>query len=272
MSFKDILVIADDAKSAPVRLDVAASLAAGHKAHMVALHVNERPFTPAGFGVSPSTLIDWQESIMRQHAEATQKVVAEAERRNGCDYEWRSVEGDAVSTTLLHSRYADLVVASQGRAADEGYDDYLTEQLIMGSGRPTLIVPSYGKFPTVGEHVLIAWNRTREAARAVHDALPVLTRARSVRIMEVNPDRDDTHVAGADIALHLARHGVQAETGSTTAKDIDIGDVLLSRAADLGADLLVMGAYGHSRLREYTLGGVTLHVLRHMTIPVLMSH
>ncbi len=272
MSYKDILVIADDAKSAPVRLDVAAALAATHKAHLVALHVRERPYTPAELGVVPATLRDWQESVMREHADAAKKIVDAAERRNGCSYEWRSFEGDAIATTLLHSRYADLVITSQGRAEDEGYDDYLTEELLMGSGRPTLIVPSYGKFPTVGERVLVAWNRTRESARAVHDAMPFLTRAKSVRIMEVNPDRGDKHIAGADIALHLARHGVQAETGSTSAEDIDTGDVLLSRAADLGADLLVMGAYGHSRLREYTFSGVTLHLLRHMTIPVLMSH
>ena len=272
MSLKDILVIADDAKSAPVRLDVAAALAATHDAHVVALHVRERPYTPAGIGVVPATLADWQESIMRQHADASKKLVDEAGRRNGCSYEWRSVDGDAVSKTLLHSRYADLVVTSQGRAEDEGYEDYLTEELLMGSGRPTLVVPSYGKFPTVGERVLVAWNRTREAARAVHDALPILTRAKSVRIMEVNPDRGDTHVAGADIALHLARHGVKAETGATSAEDIDTGDVILSRAADLGSDLLVMGAYGHSRLREYAFSGVTLHLMRHMTIPVLMSH
>lgn len=272
MSLKDILVIADDAKSAPVRLDVAAILAAAQNAHIVALHVRERPYTPAGFGVVPSTLVAWQDSVMREREEKAANAVAEAERRNGCSYEWCSVEGDTIAVTLLHSRYADLVVASQGRAEDEAYEDYLTEELIMGSGRPILVVPSYGRFPTVGERALVAWNRSREAARAVHDALPIVTRAQSLRIMEVNPAPDDPHLAGADIALHLARHGVKAEAGSTTAEDIDVGDVLLSRAADLGADLLVMGAYGHSRLREYTLGGATRHILQHMTIPVLMSH
>lgn len=273
MSLKDILVIADDAKSAPVRLDVAASLAAAHDAHIVALHVRERPYTPAGFGVMPSTLIAWQESVMREREEKAANAVAEAERRNGCPYEWRSVEGETVATALLHSRYADIVVSSQGRAENEAYEDYLTEELIMGSGRPILVVPSYGRFPTVGEQALVAWNRSREAARAVHDTFPILTRARAVRIMEVNPDPADApHVAGADIALHLARHGAKAEAGSITAEDIDVGDILLSRAADLGVDLLVLGAYGHSRLHEYTLGGVTLHILRHMTVPVLMSH
>lgn len=272
MSYSDILVIADDAKSLPARLDVAAALAATHKAHLTALHVRQAPYTPSDIGGPfPAALIEWQESLMRQHVDTAKQAVVAAQRRNDCEYEWRVTDGDLFSDTLLHSRYADLIVAGQGHADDERYND-VAEELLMGSGRPVLVVPSYGKFPTVGERVLIAWNRTREAARAVHDALPILTRAKSVRIMEVNPERGDSHVAGADIALHLARHGVKAEAGSTVADDVKTGEVLLSRAADLGADLLVMGAYGHSRLREYAFSGVTLNVLRHMTIPTLMSH
>jgi nucleotide-binding universal stress UspA family protein len=107
----------------------------------------------------------------------------------------------------------------------------------------------------------------------VHDALPLLTRAKSVTIMEVNPRPGDApHVPGADIARHLARHGVKAEASSIAGADIDVGDMILSRLSDLGADLLVMGAYGHSRLREFAFGGATRHLLGHMTVPVLMSH
>lgn len=272
MSYKDILVIADDAKSLPVRLDVAAALAAAHKAHVAALHVRQSPLMPSDVGGPfAAPLIEWQESVVRQHAETAKRAVEAAQRRNDCEYEWRATSGDLISDSLLHGRYADLIVVGQGYADDERYNT-VAEELLMGSGRPVLLVPSYGKFPTIGERVLIAWNRTREAARAVHDALPLLTQAKAVRIMEVNPDRDASHLAGADLALHLARHGVKAEAGSTSAEDIRTGDVLLSRAADLGADLLIMGAYGHSRFREYAFSGTTLHVLRHMTIPTLMSH
>src|SRR5262249_44560338 len=123
---------------------------------------------------------------------------------------------------------------------------------------------------TVGERVLVAWAHSREATRAVHDALPLLKLAKSVTVMEVNPEPD--HLGGADIALHLTRHGVKAEVASTTSGDINNGDAILSRAADLTADLLVMGGYGHSRLREFAFGGVTRHILEHMTLPVLMSH
>jgi nucleotide-binding universal stress UspA family protein len=136
-----------------------------------------------------------------------------------------------------------------------------------------LIVPRYGVFGTVGERVLIAWNGSREATRAAHDALPLLKRATKVTVLSIDPDHDSQRrVPSADITLHLARHGVAAEADSTVALDIAVGDVLLSRAADLGADLIVMGGYGHSRVREMVLGGATRHLLQHMTVPVLMSH
>ncbi len=273
MPYKDILVIADAEKTAPVRLDVAATVAAAQQAHLVALHVMEKPYTPAAVAVGfPSALIEWQEGWMKERADNAKKAVEDAKRRNGIDFEWRAVRGETTTAAMLNSRYSDLVVVSQNDEEHGTSAEDLPESLIMGSGRPTLIVPCYGKFPTVGKRVLVAWSRTRESTRAVHDAMPFLTAADSVTVMEVNPKSDDPHIAGADIALHLARHGVKAEVASITAEDIDVSDIILSRAADLGIDLIVTGAYGHSRLREYTLGGVTLQLLRHMTVPVLMSH
>jgi nucleotide-binding universal stress UspA family protein len=119
----------------------------------------------------------------------------------------------------------------------------------------------------------VAWNAGREASRAVNDALPLLTRAKVVRILAINPDRTGEHgeEVGADVALHLARHGVNADV-SVVGSDIGDADMLLSQVSDFGADLIVMGAYGHSRARELILGGMTRHVLHHMTVPVFMSH
>jgi nucleotide-binding universal stress UspA family protein len=138
-----------------------------------------------------------------------------------------------------------------------------------------LVVPYAGRFERIGERVLVAWNASREAARAVSDSLPLLSRAKSVTVMAVNPKSGpNAHgdVPGADIALFLARHGIKTEATQVFADDVDIGDMLLSRAADLGTDLLVMGAYGRSRLTELMLGGATRQILSEMTIPVLMSH
>jgi nucleotide-binding universal stress UspA family protein len=145
----------------------------------------------------------------------------------------------------------------------------------MGAGRPVLIVPYVGTFKTLGQRVLVAWNASREATRAVNDALPLLERASSVRVLSVNPRRGIAGhgpIAGADMSLHLARHGVRVEAAAVNTDDVRVDDMLLSQAADAGADLIVMGAYGHSRLGEYVLGGATRHLLRQITVPVFMSH
>ena len=147
----------------------------------------------------------------------------------------------------------------------------------MGAGRPVLAVPYAGKFDTIGKRIVIAWDARREAARAVADAVPLLEQAESVVTLSINPHggaQAGTHgeIPGADIATHLARHGISVEAQQLVANDISVGDMLLSRLSDLTADLLVMGVYGHSRARELVLGGVTRHILNHMTVPVLLSH
>jgi nucleotide-binding universal stress UspA family protein len=137
------------------------------------------------------------------------------------------------------------------------------------------VVPYIGAATPPGKRVIVAWNGGREAARAVNDALPLLVAADQVDVVCVNPGRgeeDDADLPGADLCLHLARHGVKAEAQELVASDIEAGDLLLSRAADSGADLIVMGAYGHARWREVVLGGVTRQLLNQMTVPVFMSH
>ena len=213
----------------------------------------------------------------RAAAEAAAKKVEtefqDACSRSGITSEWRLAEGDTAEMGVLHARYADLAVAGQidPENPPPGSAARLPEQLALASGRPVLIVPYAGKYDSVGRRVLVAWSRTRESARALNDALPILKQADQVAVLSINPDRDGT-LPGADIALHLARHGVKAEATSTVAEDIDIGNTLLSRAADFGSDLIVMGCYGHSRARELIMGGATREILRHMTAPVLMSH
>jgi nucleotide-binding universal stress UspA family protein len=276
MTYKDILVYADGGKSSSARFDVAAAMAEAHDAHLTALHVSIPPYVPADLGGGiPAAVIDWQEEFQAEKADEAKKAVDAACRRSGKTIEYRLVRGDLNAVALLHSHYADLVVLSQAatEADEQSQSDALPEEIVLGAGRPTLVVPRAGTFKHVGSNVLIAWSRTRESARAVHDALPILKLAASVTVMEVNPTLSGPrHVAGADIAAHLARHGVKADVSSIAAADIEVGDAILSRAADLGADLLVMGAYGHSRFREVVLGGVTRHILANMTVPVLMSH
>ena len=145
----------------------------------------------------------------------------------------------------------------------------------MAAGRPVLIVPHFGEFASIGATVLIAWKETRESARAVADALPFLKQARKVVVMSISAPHDQSvreTLADAGIAAFLARHGIGADVRHEVAEDIDAGNLLLSRAADLAADLIVMGAYSRPRLSEFVLGGVTRVMLQAMTVPVLMSH
>jgi nucleotide-binding universal stress UspA family protein len=146
------------------------------------------------------------------------------------------------------------------------------EQIVLSSGRPVLIVPYAARFQGIGDRVLLAWNGSREAARAVNDALPFLVKASSVTVLTVKPEAARAETPNVDIVSHLARHGVQAEAAHTGATDIGVGVALLNHATEVCADLMVMGAYGHSRLRELVLGGATRSVLRRMTVPVLMSY
>ena len=157
---------------------------------------------------------------------------------------------------VLHARYADLAVLGQADPDNPPLGAGVVEAVLLGSGRPALVVPFIGA-ESVGQRVLVAWNATREAARALNDAMPLLAQAEKVTVLSVNPERGiggEGDLPAADIALHLARHGVKAEAAHTTAEDVSVGDILLSRAADLGADLIVMGGYGHSRAREFVLG------------------
>ena len=142
---------------------------------------------------------------------------------------------------------------------------------VMDSGRPLLVVPYAGTFATVGKRVLVAWNGGREASRAVHDALPILEGAELVSVLSINPKGED-HFPGFDISVELARHGVKTEALRTVSGYVSVGDLLLSEAADLSVDMIVMGAYGHSRLREFILGGASQQLMDSMTVPVFMSH
>lgn len=277
MGLKDLLVHVDNDPACSSRLDVAVALAAKHGAHLTGLHaLGWPPQLPGYVEVQlPPNFLEEQQRQLEELARQAEERFHDRARRRGIRGEWRVDTGDIVRITKLHARYADLTVVGQGRdLANAPYDlAFLPEELALGVGRPVLVVPRYGTFETVGERILIAWNGSREATRAVHDAIPLLKLATKVTVLSIDPENDSgPRVPSADIALHLARHGVAAEAASTVGLDIGVGDLLLSRAADLGVDLIVMGAYGHARVREMVLGGATRDILQHMTVPVLMSH
>lgn len=278
MPFKDVLVHVDNAKPCAARIEVAVQLAQAHQAHLVGLHIRGLPRVPsyvqAQYGPE---VVEIQNKYLLESSAQARELFEKHVAGTGIGYEWRSVEGDLLDTVSLHARYADIAVVGQtdpeGEELNAGVP--LADHLVVEAGRPVLVVPFAGRFPAVGSKVMVGWNASREATRAVNDALPILRMAKQVNVWAVNPTGGQYghgEVPGADICLHLARHGVNAVCEYIKATDIDVGNQLLSRAADDGVDMLVMGAYGRSRLRELVLGGATRHILRHMTVPVLMSH
>lgn len=278
MSFKDILVHVDSSVHCRPRLELAASLAADHGAHLTGLGVRMIPHVPR-FIMSQlgPEIADAQQRAASESVAAERKLFDDVMARAGIAHEWRTVEGDLIDCFCVHGRYADLIVAGQVDPRDDAMDGEhgLADQVVMEAGRPVLVVPYAGTFKTLGTHAVVAWNGSREATRAVNDALPLLRKSRKVDVLVINPHGGRLghgDVPGADICVHLARQGVKAEAHALHADDMEVGDTLLSRVTDEGADLLVMGAYGRSRMRTMILGGVTRHILRHMTVPVLMSH
>ncbi len=191
--------------------------------------------------------------------------------------DWSAPAGRPIDAAISHARYSDIAVLGQPQPSDDNaaFANDLVRSVLMEAGRPVLIVPHFGEFTAIGETVLIAWKESRESARAVADALPFLQRAGKVVVMSISAPGDQSvreTLADAGIAAFLERHEITAEVRHEVAEDIDAGNLLLSRAADLAADLIVMGAYSRPRLSEFVLGGVTRVMLQAMTVPVLMSH
>lgn len=278
MGYRSIVVHVNNSARAEQRIRIAAGIAQSERAHLIGVAPTGlaifRPETQVSeLGVYVEQTLD---RLRQRCVEATARFDAIVEHLDLSSFEHRVADDEDGYAISLHARYADLVVIGQADANDPtiGTSMNFPEHVLLNAGRPVLIVPFAGTFDTVGRDVLVAWNASRECARAVTDALPFLKRARNVRVTVVNAtQRLDGHGAepGADIALYLARHGVKVVVNQETAV-IDIGNTLLSRCADHGSDLIVMGGYGHSKFRETLLGGVTRTMLEQMTVPVLMSH
>lgn len=282
MALRDILVHVDGTQEGLASVELAASLAQQHGAHLTGLFVRDTMLALPGAGSLGYT--NWQlvEALMQQLDEGlTQGATTGQEQFEGClrreaiSGSWRQTEGVTAEVVPEHARYADLCVIRQPRPDTPAAAAYLdlAESTLFAAGRPVLINSFAAARGRPIENVLVAWSGTRKSARAVNDAMPILQKAKAVTVLAINPGRGlEGDVPAADMALHLTRHGVTATAMHTVAVDLDVGNVLLNSISDTGADLLVMGAYGHTRAREMMLGGATRTVLRHMTVAVLMSH
>ncbi len=280
MAYKDILVYVDATQRSDERVTLAAEIALRHGAHLTGLYVVEPESSDPilssalSYGAAPLAADSAQSRAVQHEAEARFRDTL---RQFAIPGEWRLVTGLPEEVVPVHARYADFAIIGQSDpdvAAD--YGTRVATRTLLTSGRPALTIPYAGQFKAVATNVLVAWNDTREAARALNDALPLLSRAEMVTVLAINPQahraRDDGTGGATEVALHLTRHGVKAEAARLQAREIAPGDVILNRAFDLGADLLVSGAYGHSQTREFVLGGATRDLFDRMTLPVFMSH
>jgi len=276
MSYRTILVQVDTSRRCPARLEVAVGLARRYEAHLIGLSVFST-FEPRGYVAVEigASVLEIQRRMAAEHLAHCEDIFNRAMAAAGMtNIEWRSASADPVGATVLNARYADLLVLGQDDPSDPAaLDSGFAQQVVLAAGRPVLVVPYAVSIESVGRRVLVAWNASAEATRALTDAIPLLRDADEVHLVSFNPKAmEHGDVPGADIGLYLARHRVRVSVKIDRAAGIDVGNELLSRAADLGVDLIVMGAYGHTRLREMVLGGATRTLLESMTVPVFLSH
>ena len=273
-AIKRIAVHVDGGSRDGAVLRLAFALAARFGAELEAVFARIPPFIPASVdGILTPQIVEAQQSIYVQRAENAKKALEAASKGASIKPIWTVRDGPAIDVMVGRARFADLAIIGQPPPEEtDAVTDYdLPAELVMGLGRPVLIVPHAGEFADVGRRVLVARAGTRESRRAATDALALLDSGSDVTVLMVNP-KSSTVSSEPDMKAWYARHGLDAKIRVIRSQEMEVGGVLLSTAADLSCDLVVMGAYGRSRLRELILGGATHSMLKHMTVPVMMSH
>ena len=303
MALCDMLVCLDGTAAGDGRLRLALELAQANKAHLSGIYTLPEsrevasPPPPQGLAGFPPTILGPPSPVgaaavggepvsttapgsqtLRESEQAghVEQSFREALQEHALAGEWHVLGHTSLEELIALAREVDLAILGQYSSEEANTATWLRpDDVMIGIGRPVLVIPYAGTFERVGKRVLVAWNGTREASRALHDALPLIGAAEAVTLMHIGAhqadlDRDRPWLDR--IVRHLQRHGIEAQGEESPRGDIAISDVLLSRAADLGADMIVAGAYHHSPLRETLFGGVSRGLLDHMTVPVLMSH
>ena len=280
MAYKDLLVHIDDSQACVERIAAAIALAKKQGASLtgVALALKSTISTYIGIDI-PASLTEKQQAVVQEAASVAVKKFEEAAAKAGVPSRSEIITCSATKAPArlsFHARHADLAFVGQPNPDEAGasFKESLLEGVLFASGRPVYIVPYIGRPNMKVRKAVIAWDGGKKAVRAVNDAIPLLQGRAEAIVLVINPEnRKGAHgdKPGADIAAHLERHGIKTKVDRYTAPDASPDTLILNYLSDAGADLLIMGAYGHSRLREKAFGGVTNTILHQMTTPVLMS-
>ena len=275
--FKDIIAYLSVSKGNEAIADFAVSVASTLEAHITGIAMVFVLNTPgASMGYLPLEKIEPQQREYEAAAKTARDHFAAATARAGVSAGPQLLHTSFAKAANLFGRIArgfDLSIVGQAKPDGNAVEAMISESTLFESGRPVIIVPYIQKAPIKLDRIMVCWDGSRSAARAIGDAMPFLERAKNVEVVIVTNERGKRdEIEGADIGQHLARHGLKVEVTRITHGDLDVADALLSHSMDASADFMVMGGYGHSRLREFVLGGVTRSILRTMTLPTLMSH
>lgn len=287
MGLRDLLVCVDQSEVSFVRLRLAVDLAARHGSRLTAIFVREwslaqlaeRSTAELGLvsGKELGHLYERVEASIDGAAERLRSVLDGLAREYGLAAKWLSVDGPASVVVAQHARYADLCILGGDAPPNISSGSYsFSEQMLFVTGRPVLFIPAVGSFEMLGRHIAVAWNSSRAAARAVNDALPLIERSEHATVLTVNfgDFMEQNGALPADqLVEHLRLHGALTDLVRLENVPVkSVGDVLQAKAQELGADLIVAGAFGHPRLWEKLLGGVTRDLLDRMRLPIFMSH
>jgi nucleotide-binding universal stress UspA family protein len=277
MIIKDVVASLSVTEGGSFTGDYAVSVASAFEAHLTGIAFVYDPVIPvAATGYIPPEVIETQQRDAQDAAKAAIDRFAAAAARGGVAAEPTmlpaSFAGAGEQFGLIARRF-DLAIVGQVEPDKAAVEELIAESTLFESGRPVIVVPYIQKAPLKLDRIMVCWDGSRPAARAIADAMPLLERAGQVEVVIIaNESGKQDEIPGADMGEHLARHGLKVNINRIVGGDVDVPDMLLSHAADSSADFIVMGGYGHSRLREFVLGGVTRAILRSMTVPVLMSH
>jgi nucleotide-binding universal stress UspA family protein len=277
---KDIVVNLSLREGGKSTGDYAVSVASALEAHIAGIaFVYDLNIPTSELGYNPRGVLDVADALRRDNEAAAKAAIerfAAATARAGVLAEPRKLSATTASAGDQFSRIArrfDLAIVSQTEPEGGAVEAIISENTLFDSGRPVIVVPYIHKAPFKLDRIMVCWDGSRPAARAIADAMPLLERAGSIEVVIIANERGkQDEIEGADMGQHLARHGLKVEVKRITRDNLDVANVLLSHSADSDANLIVMGGYGHSRLREFVLGGVTRTILHSMMVPVLMSH